>query len=115
MFTQLSQYNSFNFLFSFQGLCVHAEDILRDPNQVALVQSKDLILFCWGEDNNDTSVILYLKSLGLNGIIYDNIDRFSAKQSKESIFLVEARQEQEELSKIASKSSSNNSSGMSDF
>lgn len=89
-----------------QGLCVHAEDILRDPNQVALVHSKELILFCWGEDNNDTAVIRYLKSLGLNGIIYDNIDRFSAKENKESIFLVEARQEQEELAKIAAKANS---------
>jgi len=94
---------TFSFSLKKKGLCVHAEDILRDPNQVAMVQSKELTLFCWGEDNNDTAVIRYLKSLGLNGIIYDNIDRFSAKESKESIFLVEARQEQEVLSKIAAK------------
>ncbi|XP_046443708.1 glycerophosphocholine phosphodiesterase GPCPD1-like [Daphnia pulex] len=88
------------------GLCVHSEDILRDPTQVALVQSRGLILFCWGEDNNDQATIRYLKNLGLNGIIYDKIDVHSAKETKESIFLVEARQEQKELIKIASSTSS---------
>ncbi|KZS21732.1 Glycerophosphocholine phosphodiesterase GPCPD1 [Daphnia magna] len=87
------------------GLCVHSEDILRDPTQVALVQSRGLILFCWGEDNNDQATIRYLKNLGLNGIIYDKIDVHSAKETKESIFLVEARQEQKELIKIASSTS----------
>lgn len=89
-----------------QGLCVHSEDILRDPTQVALVHNRGLILFCWGEDNNDQATIRYLKNLGLNGIIYDKIDVHSAKETKESIFLVEARQEQKELLKIASSTSS---------
>jgi len=74
------------------GIDVHTEDILRDPSQVALVQSKGLILFCWGEDNNDQATIRYLKNLGLNGIIYDKIDVYRVKDTKESIFLVEARE-----------------------
>ena len=79
-------------LFFDQGIDVHTEDILRDPSQVALVQSKGLILFCWGEDNNDQATIRYLKNLGLNGIIYDKIDVYRVKDTKESIFLVEARE-----------------------
>ena len=99
----------FLFVCSFvQGLCVHSEDILRDPTQVALVQNQGLTLFCWGEDNNDRATIGYLKGLGLNGIIYDKIDVHSEKESKESIFLVEARKEQQELMKIASTTATMN-------
>ena len=85
-----------------QGINVHTEDILRDPTQVVLVQEQGLVLFCWGEDNNDSGTIRYLKNIGLNGIIYDKIDEFSSKEIKESIFLVEARESQKELLKLAS-------------
>lgn len=84
-----------------QGINVHTEDILRDPTQVVLVQEKGLVLFCWGEDNNDSGTIRYLKNIGLNGIIYDKIDEFSSKEIKESIFLIEAREGQKELMKLA--------------
>jgi len=84
------------------GINVHTEDILRDPTQVVLVQEQGLVLFCWGEDNNDSGTIRYLKNIGLNGIIYDKIDEFSSKEIKESIFLVEARESQKELLKLAS-------------
>jgi len=83
------------------GINVHTEDILRDPTQVVLVQEKGLVLFCWGEDNNDSGTIRYLKNIGLNGIIYDKIDEFSSKEVKESIFLIEAREGQKELMKLA--------------
>jgi len=83
------------------GINVHTEDILRDPTQVVLVQEKGLVLFCWGEDNNDSGTIRYLKNIGLNGIIYDKIEEFSSKEVKESIFLIEAREGQKELLKLA--------------
>ncbi|KAG8232832.1 hypothetical protein J437_LFUL013372, partial [Ladona fulva] len=72
------------------GINVHSEDILRDSTQVKLARDAGLVVFCWGEDNNDTSTIRYLKELGLDGIIYDKIDYLTDK--KESIFLVEARE-----------------------
>lgn len=92
---------AFFFFGALKGIDVHTEDLLRDPSQVALVQSKGLILFCWGEDNNDQATIRYLKNLGLNGIIYDKIDVYSLKETKESIFLVEAREAQRQLMQVA--------------
>lgn len=53
------------------GINVHTEDILRDPTQVKLVRDAGLIIFCWGEDNNDKVTIQHLKTLGLHGVIYD--------------------------------------------
>jgi len=70
-----------------QGLCVHTEDILRDPKQVKEVISHGLVCFCWGDDNNNAATIKYLKELGMNGVIYDRID--DHLQNKESIFLTE--------------------------
>lgn len=55
----------------FQGINVHTEDILRDHNQVAFVKEHGLILFCWGDDNNNPKTIKYLKELGLHAVIYD--------------------------------------------
>ncbi|XP_049962737.1 glycerophosphocholine phosphodiesterase GPCPD1-like [Schistocerca serialis cubense] len=95
------------------GINVHTEDILRDPSQIKLVTDAGLIIFCWGEDNNDTATIKHLKSLGLHAIIYDKIDKFGTKEVKESIFLVEAREGQKNLLQIAQevdkKQSSDNS------
>ncbi|XP_063223279.1 glycerophosphocholine phosphodiesterase GPCPD1 isoform X2 [Bacillus rossius redtenbacheri] len=83
------------------GINVHTEDLLRDPSQVRQVREAGLVIFCWGDDNNNVETIQHLKSLGLHGIIYDKIDQFSRKEVKESIFLVEAREAQRELLKVA--------------
>ncbi|XP_051167011.1 glycerophosphocholine phosphodiesterase GPCPD1-like isoform X2 [Leptopilina boulardi] len=84
------------------GINVHTEDILRDPTQVKLVRDAGLIIFCWGEDNNDKVTIQHLKTLGLHGVIYDKIDEYNAKEVKESIFLVDARESQKALIALAS-------------
>ncbi|XP_043480117.1 glycerophosphocholine phosphodiesterase GPCPD1-like [Leptopilina heterotoma] len=84
------------------GINVHTEDILRDPSQVKLVRNAGLIIFCWGDDNNDKDTIQHLKRLGLHGVIYDKIDEYNAKEVKESIFLVDARESQKELIAVAS-------------
>lgn len=60
-----------------------------------------LIIFCWGDENADPATIRFLKDLGLHGIIYDKIHEYSGKEVKESIFLVEARESQKELLKVA--------------
>lgn len=54
-----------------QGINVHTEELLRDSSQVNLIKDAGLVLFCWGEDNNDTDTIKYLKDMGLHGVIYD--------------------------------------------
>ncbi|XP_029178192.1 glycerophosphocholine phosphodiesterase GPCPD1-like isoform X1 [Nylanderia fulva] len=83
------------------GINVHTEDILRDPSQVKLVKDAGLIIFCWGDDNNDKATIQHLKKLGLHAVIYDKIDEYNAKEVKESIFLVNARESQKELIALA--------------
>ncbi|XP_011162338.1 glycerophosphocholine phosphodiesterase GPCPD1 [Solenopsis invicta] len=86
------------------GINVHTEDLLRDPSQVKLVKDAGLIIFCWGDDNNDKETIQYLKKLGLHAVIYDKIDEYNAKEVKESIFLVDARESQKELIAVAHSS-----------
>ncbi|OAD57913.1 Glycerophosphocholine phosphodiesterase GPCPD1 [Eufriesea mexicana] len=83
------------------GINVHTEDILRDPAQVKFVKDAGLIIFCWGDDNNDKDTIQHLKKLGLHAVIYDKIDEYNAKEVKESIFLVDARENQKALIALA--------------
>ncbi|XP_053988445.1 glycerophosphocholine phosphodiesterase GPCPD1-like isoform X2 [Hylaeus volcanicus] len=83
------------------GINVHTEDILRDPSQVKFVKDAGLIIFCWGDDNNDKATIQHLKKLGLHAVIYDKIDEYNAKEVKESIFLIDARESQKALIALA--------------
>ncbi|KAK7872401.1 hypothetical protein R5R35_007014 [Gryllus longicercus] len=92
------------------GINVHTEDVLRDSTQVKLALDSGLIVFCWGDDNNCSSTIKHLKNLGLHGIIYDKIDKFGTKEVKESIFLVEAREAQNNLLNVVQKMGSGHSS-----
>lgn len=63
-----------------------------------------MALFCWGEDNDNPDNIKFLKDLGVQGIIYDNIKEHSSNV-KESIFLVEARESQKDLIRLAAMQS----------
>ncbi|XP_050361777.1 glycerophosphocholine phosphodiesterase GPCPD1 isoform X1 [Nymphalis io] len=83
------------------GIVVHTEDLLRDPTQVKLVTDVGLVIFCWGDDNNDKNTIKKLKEMGLHAVIYDKLDKYTTKEVKESIFLVEARESQRELIGLA--------------
>lgn len=69
--------------------------------QIKYAQQAGLIVFCWGDDNADPATIKFLKELGLHGVIYDKIYQYSSKEIKESIFLVEARESQKELIRVA--------------
>lgn len=62
-----------------------------------------LIVFCWGDENADPGTIRFLKDLGLHGVIYDKIHEYSSKEVKESIFLVEARESQKQLFRLAAE------------
>lgn len=44
---------------------------MRDPSQVEMALDYKLVVFCWGDDNNDQENIKFLKEVGLHGIIYD--------------------------------------------
>ncbi|XP_066944816.1 glycerophosphocholine phosphodiesterase GPCPD1 isoform X1 [Macrobrachium rosenbergii] len=74
------------------GINVHTEDLMRDSTLVKLALEHSLIVFCWGDHNNDQETIKFLKELGLHGIIYDKIDVYNTKVKKESIFLCEERE-----------------------
>ena len=54
-----------------EGINVHAEDIINDRTLIHFVKSKNLVLFCWGDDLNRTDLITELKSEGVDGVVYD--------------------------------------------
>jgi len=67
------------------GLSVHSEDLLREASLVAETKRAGLLLFCWGEDNNDHDNIRYLKSLGVDGIICDRTSSWGEDARKSEI------------------------------
>jgi len=58
------------------GINVHTEDLLREAALVSETKRAGLLIFCWGEDNNNHDNIRYLKSHGVDGIICDRIHEF---------------------------------------
>ncbi|KAL0273690.1 UNVERIFIED_CONTAM: hypothetical protein PYX00_006312 [Menopon gallinae] len=83
------------------GINVHTEDILRDPNQVAFAKQRGLVVFCWGDDNNNPETIKYLKDLGLHAVIYDKINEFGPKRLDNNLYVSEAKDLQNQLIKVA--------------
>jgi len=69
------------------GLSAMAEALIRDPTQMELVKSRNQVLFCWTDEQNDKETVKYLKQLGVNGVIYDRMDQNNEKLVKESIFV----------------------------
>lgn len=57
-----------------EGINAHAEDILNDRTLIQFVKSKNLVLFCWGDDLNKTELISGLKAEGVDGVVYDRFD-----------------------------------------
>uniref|UniRef100_A0AAR2K1X5 GP-PDE domain-containing protein n=1 Tax=Pygocentrus nattereri TaxID=42514 RepID=A0AAR2K1X5_PYGNA len=55
------------------GISAHAEDLLRNMDSITVAQSKGLVVFCWGDDNNDHENRRRLREQGINGLIYDRI------------------------------------------
>lgn len=55
----------------FLGIDVHAEEILKEKDLIKFVKSHNLVLFCWGEDLNNSEIIAQLKKDGVDGVIYD--------------------------------------------
>ncbi|XP_039952908.1 glycerophosphocholine phosphodiesterase GPCPD1 [Bactrocera tryoni] len=82
------------------GIVAHTEDLLRDPTKVNLAKSSGLVVFCWGDDNNCKDTIKFLKELGLHAIIYDKMDVLTSKEVKQSVFLLQAKESQNEILKL---------------
>lgn len=83
------------------GINVHTEDLLKDASLIKHGTEAGLVVFCWGDENADPATIKYLKDLGLHGVIYDKIHEYKSKEVKESIFMVEAKDSQKELIRLA--------------
>ncbi|GAA6101205.1 glycerophosphocholine phosphodiesterase GPCPD1 isoform X2 [Tachysurus ichikawai] len=69
------------------GISAHAEDLLRNMDCITEAQSKGLVVFCWGDDNNDHENRMILRERGIDGLIYDRICEDLTEQS--NIFKVE--------------------------
>uniref|UniRef100_A0AAR2IT30 GP-PDE domain-containing protein n=1 Tax=Pygocentrus nattereri TaxID=42514 RepID=A0AAR2IT30_PYGNA len=59
------------------GISAHAEDLLRNMDSITVAQSKGLVVFCWGDDNNDHENRRRLREQGINGLIYDRYSLFN--------------------------------------
>ncbi|XP_062324554.1 glycerophosphocholine phosphodiesterase GPCPD1 isoform X2 [Osmerus eperlanus] len=55
------------------GISAHAEELLKDMSHIQVAQSKGLVMFCWGDDNNDHDNRMKLREKGIDGLIYDRI------------------------------------------
>lgn len=71
------------------GIDIDSKFILQHPELIKDIKKSGQVLFCWGEDNNDSNVINQLRQSGVDGIIYDRIDRF--KGTKDNVFKIEKR------------------------
>ncbi|XP_076872926.1 glycerophosphocholine phosphodiesterase GPCPD1 isoform X2 [Brachyhypopomus gauderio] len=69
------------------GISAHTEDLLRNMDYIKEAQSKGLVVFCWGDDNNDHDNRQKLREHGINGLIYDRIGEDQIDQP--NIFNVE--------------------------
>ncbi|GFR68919.1 glycerophosphocholine phosphodiesterase GPCPD1 [Elysia marginata] len=56
------------------GLALHTEVLLRDLSLLERCFSHKMVVFVWGDDNNDPNIILKMRNLKVDGVIYDRID-----------------------------------------
>ncbi|CAL8315860.1 unnamed protein product [Merluccius merluccius] len=79
------------------GISAHTEELLKSPGFIREAQTKGLVVFCWGEDNNDHRNRSTLREQGIDGLIYDRICDDQGEQS--NVFKVE---EQHSLQEVVS-------------
>lgn len=68
-----------------------AEALLNDPSRMDLVRSKNQVLFCWTDEKNDPEIVKHLKTLGVNGVIYDRVDQNKEKFVTDGVFVPDKR------------------------
>ncbi|XP_064617078.1 glycerophosphocholine phosphodiesterase GPCPD1-like [Liolophura sinensis] len=71
----------------FLGVNVESELLLKDLKLVETIKNMGLVLFCWGDANNDPEAMKLLKEKGVDAMIHDRIDIF--KDNKENVFKME--------------------------
>ncbi|XP_078326933.1 glycerophosphocholine phosphodiesterase GPCPD1-like isoform X1 [Crassostrea virginica] len=77
------------------GIDVLTSTLFSHMDKIDKVKEARLVLFCWGEDNNDSNAINTLKQRGVDGIIYDRIDFY--KVGDQNVFQVEREQKEKIL------------------
>ncbi|XP_062406145.1 glycerophosphocholine phosphodiesterase GPCPD1 isoform X2 [Sardina pilchardus] len=55
------------------GISAHTEELLKSMEFISQAQSRGLVVFCWGDDNNDHENRNKLREQGIDGLIYDRI------------------------------------------
>ncbi|XP_012682200.2 glycerophosphocholine phosphodiesterase GPCPD1 isoform X2 [Clupea harengus] len=55
------------------GISAHSEEMLKNMEFISQAQSKGLVMFCWGDDNNNHNNRNTLREQGIDGLIYDRI------------------------------------------
>ncbi|KTF91382.1 hypothetical protein cypCar_00018004 [Cyprinus carpio] len=69
------------------GISAHTDELLRNMEFIREAQSKGLVVFCWGDYNNDHENRMKLREHGIDGLIYDRICDDKLEQT--NIFNVE--------------------------
>lgn len=69
------------------GISAHTEELLKNLSYIEDAQSKGLVVFSWGEDNNEHEIRRKLREQGIDGLIYDSICEDQGEQS--NIFKIE--------------------------
>lgn len=77
------------------GISAHTEELLKNLFLVGDAQSKGLVVFSWGEDNNSRETRRTLRALGIDGLIYDSICEEQGEQP--NIFQVEEQHSLQEV------------------
>nr|XP_057912330.1 glycerophosphocholine phosphodiesterase GPCPD1 [Doryrhamphus excisus] len=69
------------------GISAHTEELLTNLGLIGEAQSKGLVVFSWGDDNNEHENRRQLREQGIDGLIYDRICEDQGEQP--NIFQVE--------------------------
>ncbi|XP_056301477.1 glycerophosphocholine phosphodiesterase GPCPD1 [Danio aesculapii] len=69
------------------GISAHTDELLKNMEFIREAQSKGLVVFCWGDYNNDHENRRKLREHGIDGLIYDRICEDKLEQS--NIFKME--------------------------
>ncbi|XP_044026142.1 glycerophosphocholine phosphodiesterase GPCPD1 isoform X2 [Siniperca chuatsi] len=87
------------------GISGHTEELLKNLNYIEEAKSKGLVVFSWGEDNNDHETRRMLREKGIDGLIYDSICEDQGEQP--NLFQIE---EQHSLQEVITEETLNSSS-----
>ncbi|XP_068565099.1 glycerophosphocholine phosphodiesterase GPCPD1 [Cebidichthys violaceus] len=64
------------------GISGHTEELLKNLSYIGDAQSKGLVVFSWGDDNNEHDNRRKLREQGIDGLIYDSIcEEFGEQQN----------------------------------